>query len=236
MLIKSATLFPFDDAIIDICNEKTKFSMQKIENIILDYGNVIFMINFVRSQEAFTQLGIANADEVFAHHGQIALFDEFDKGNVSPAEFRDGIRKLTNNFKLTDDDIDEAWNALLIGVPDGKHELLLALKENYRTFLLSNNNAIHYAYCMQHIQDKYGVADNSVFFEKTYYSHLVGMRKPDAEIFQLVLNEMNLVPDRTLFVDDSPQHLEAASALGIHTALCSAKNPLEKIVKDWNLL
>ncbi|MFD2554572.1 HAD family hydrolase [Sphingobacterium tabacisoli] len=210
--------------------------MQKIENIILDYGNVIFMIDFAKSQDAFTQLGISNASEIFAHHGQIALFDDFDKGIVSPADFRDGIRKLTGNFELTDSEIDTAWNALLIGVPTGKHTLLLELKAKFRTFLLSNNNAIHYAYCMQHIRDTYGVKDNTVFFEQTYYSHLMGMRKPDQEIFKVVLEENGLTPEHTLFVDDSPQHLETASALGIHTALCTKENPLEKIIKDWKLL
>ncbi len=210
--------------------------MQKIENIILDYGNVIFMIDFKKSQEAFTQLGISKAGEIFAHHGQIALFDDFDKGLASPNDFRDGIRKLTGNFDLTDTAIDTAWNALLIGVPPGKHDLLMELHNKFRTFLLSNNNAIHYAYCMQHIQDSYGVADNTVFFEKTYYSHLMGMRKPDSEIFEVVLKENGLIPEHTLFVDDSPQHLETAASLGIHTALCTKDNPLEKIIKDWKLL
>lgn len=210
--------------------------MQKIKNIILDYGNVIFMIDFAKSQEAFTQLGIAGSGEIFAHHGQIALFDNFDKGEISSAEFREGIRTLTHNFNLSDAEIDQAWNALLIGVPQGKHELLIKMKDKYRTFLLSNNNAIHYRYCMQHIQDVYGVSDNAVFFEKTYYSHLMGMRKPDLEIFTKVLEEGGLIPEETLFVDDSPQHLKAAAVLGIRTALCSESNPLERIVEDWKLL
>ncbi|WP_159635698.1 HAD family hydrolase [Sphingobacterium composti Ten et al. 2007 non Yoo et al. 2007] len=210
--------------------------MQKIENIILDYGNVIFMIDFEKSQHAFTQLGISNVAEIFAHSGQIELFDDFDKGNISAAEFRDGIRHLTKNNTLTDGEIDMAWNALLIGVPEGKHELLLKLKNKYRTFLLSNNNEIHYAYCMKHIQDKYGIEDNSFFFDFAYYSHMMGMRKPNADIFEYVLKDQNLDPKKTLFIDDSPQHLRTATALGLHTALCTTEEPLEVIVSKWNLL
>ena len=138
--------------------------MEKIKNIVLDYGNVIFMIDFVNLKDAFTQLGIGNVDAVFAHHGQSALFDNFDKGKIDSAQFRDGIRELAQNSALADDEIDAAWNSLLIGVPQGNHEILLQLKDRYRTFLLSNNNAIHYAYCMNDIQQKYGVADNEVFF------------------------------------------------------------------------
>ena len=210
--------------------------MQKIENIILDYGNVIFMIDFLKSQQAFTQLGIKNVDEIFAHTGQIELFDDFDKGIITPDQFRDGIRKLTKNPALTNQEIDEAWNALLLGVPEGKHELLLKLKSKYRTFLLSNNNAIHYDCCMRHIQKKYGVPDNSMFFEKTYYSHLLGMRKPNADIFQHVLQEQNLDPGKTLFIDDSPQHLRTAANLGMITALCTADEPLDFILANWGLL
>lgn len=210
--------------------------MQKIENIILDYGNVIFMIDFDKSQHAFTQLGISNVDEIFAHSGQIKLFDDFDKGHISPAEFRDGIRDLTQNNTLTDQQIDHAWNALLIGVPEGKHEILMQLKSKYRTFLLSNNNAIHYTYCMQHLQDQYGLGDNSVFFEHAYYSHTMGMRKPNADIFEFVLQEQGLNPATTLFIDDSPQHLRTAEALGMHTALCTKEEPLEVLVKKWELL
>ena len=210
--------------------------MKKIKNIILDYGNVIFMIDFMKSQQAFTQLGVSNVDEVFAHHGQHKIFDDFDRGLITPAEFRQAIRQLTGNNSLSDEQIDDAWNALLIGVPAGKHELLLALKERYRTFLLSNNNAIHYARCMQHIQEVYGVSDNAVFFEQTYYSHLMGKRKPNADIFEQVIAEQGLVPAETLFVDDSPQHLRTAESLGFQVALCTEAHPLAAIVKEWELL
>ena len=210
--------------------------MRKIKNILIDYGNVIFMIDFAKSQQAFTQLGISNTAEIFAHSGQIKLFDDFDKGTITPAQFRDGLRELTGNFALKDDEIDKAWNALLIGVPSGKHELLLQLKEHYRTFLLSNNNAIHYAYCMDSIKEQYGLEDNSILFEHTYYSHLMGMRKPNADIFERVLHEQGLLPQETLFIDDSPQHLETAAQLGMHIALCTVDNPIEAIVNDWKLL
>ncbi|MFD2742352.1 MULTISPECIES: HAD family hydrolase [Sphingobacterium] len=209
--------------------------MQNIKNIILDYGNVIFSIDFILAQQAFSQLGVQNVEEVFAHKQQNEIFDQFDKGLISPAQFRDGIRTLANAPHLSDEDIDQAWNALLIGVPAGKHELLQQLNSKYRLFLLSNNNEIHYAYCMQHIQDVYGVESNAVFFEKTYYSHQMGMRKPDREIFDYVLNDAKITAEETLFIDDSPQHLATAKLLGIRTALCSAEEPLEKIVADWQL-
>ncbi|MBE8720395.1 HAD family hydrolase [Sphingobacterium pedocola] len=210
--------------------------MQKIKNIILDYGNVIFMIDFARLREAFISLGIKNVDDFFGHRGQDSLFDAFDKGEIGVHEFRKGIRDKAGKPELTDQQIDNAWNSLLIGVPKGTHELLLALKTKYRTFLLSNNNELHYTWCMNHLMTTYGVLDNSLFFEKTYYSHLMGKRKPNPDIFEAVLEENDLIPTETLFIDDSPQHLETAQICGMQTALCTKDESLAYWLEHYKLL
>lgn len=210
--------------------------MQNIRNIIFDYGNVIFAIDFSLAQQAFTDLGVQDVASLYGHRGQDRLFDDFDRGTISSAQFREGIRKLAQKPELTDDQIDGAWNALLIGVPQGNHELLIQCRERYRTFLLSNNNEIHYAWILDHLQREHGLAGNDDFFEKSYYSHLIGMRKPSPEIFELVLAENGLDPAETLFIDDSPQHLEVASGLGIQTALLSSPADLGDLLKSRGLI
>lgn len=204
--------------------------MQNIKNIIFDYGNVIFEIDFRLAQQAFTELGVADVRSLYGHKGQDRLFDDFDKGIISPAEFRDGIRRLARKPLLTDEQIDGAWNALLIGVPHGNHDILLKAKDRYRTFLLSNNNEIHYNWILNYLQDTHGLSDNSGFFEKAYYSHFMGMRKPDAEIFQYVIEQENLNPAETLFIDDSPQHIATAQTLGIQTRLVQSAYELATIL------
>lgn len=210
--------------------------MQNIENIIFDYGNVIFDIDFSRLHRAFTFLGIKNVDQVFAHAGQNKIFDAFDKGEITASSFRDHIRQFANDPALTDEQIDLAWNALLIGVPSGNHQLLQQVKQQYRLFLLSNNNEIHYQWIMDYLNREYQLADNSSFFEKDYYSHLLGMRKPDAEIFERVLNNHGLKPKETLFIDDSPQHLETARQLGLKTILASHATALGDLLKSHSLI
>lgn len=204
---------------------ETSLSLKNIKNIIFDYGNVIFTIDFEKSQLAFAELGVKDVESIFAHSGQNALFDQLDKGMITAAEFRQGIREISGMIDLTDVEIDKAWNALLIGVPKGNHEVLLRLKNKYRTFLLSNNNEIHYASIVEYLKKEYHVNDNSIFFEKDYYSHLMGMRKPNKDIFEYVLEEHGLLAEETVFIDDSPQHLETAKALGMHTILFN--NPEE---------
>lgn len=209
--------------------------MNKIKNIIFDYGNVIFELDFERLKVEFSDLGIKEVATIFAHSGQSLLFDQFDKGKIDGAGFREGVRSLAKMENLTDEAINRAWNSLLIGVPKGNHELLLRLKTKYRTFLLSNNNEIHYSSILTHLKNDYDLESNSIFFEKDYYSHLMGMRKPNRDIFEQVIDEQGLVPEETLFIDDSPQHLETASQLGLKTVLFDKPKELKELIVKLGL-
>jgi FMN phosphatase YigB (HAD superfamily) len=208
-----------------------------IKNIIFDYGNVIFEIDFKRTQEALANLGIANIDDFFAHKGHNQLFDDFEIAGISSKEFRDGVRLAANNPNLSDEVIDEAWNSLLIGVSGANHDVLLAIKDKYRTFLLSNNNQIHYDWIVNHIQNRYGIDNYDLFFEKAYFSHQMKLRKPNVNIFEQVIKENKLNPAETLFIDDSPQHLEGAKKAGLNTLLMDVHpENLEEFLKKNGLL
>ncbi len=210
--------------------------MNNIKNIIFDYGNVIFMIDFTRTQHSFTELGIKNVERFFAHTGHDPVFDDYEQGNISSSEFRDGIRRITESSDLTDDQIDHAWNTLLVGVPPANHDILLEAKKKYRTFLLSNTNEIHYKWIMNYLKAEFNLDSNTVFFEKDYYSHLMKMRKPNADIFEFVLAEHNLNHSETLFIDDSPQHVKAAESIGINTHLLTSEETLEEFMYGSGLL
>ncbi|EOR94475.1 Haloacid dehalogenase-like hydrolase [Arcticibacter svalbardensis MN12-7] len=210
--------------------------MQNIKNIIFDYGNVIFLIDFLKTQNSFTELGIQNVETFFAHTGHNPIFDQFEQGDIAAPEFRDGIRKITGQPELSDEQIDKAWTSLLIGVPPINHELLLKAKSQYRIFLLSNINEIHLDFIEKYLKREFNIDSNDQFFEKVYYSHLVGIRKPRPEIFELVIKENNLKVEETLFIDDSPQHLKTAQALGLQTHLITNEESLEKFLYSSGLL
>jgi FMN phosphatase YigB (HAD superfamily) len=207
-----------------------------IKAIIFDYGNVIFSIDFLRTQNAFKELGIENVETFFSHKGHAALFDEFEKGNISAAEWRDGIRKQANKPNLSDQQIDDAWNSLLIGVADGNHDLLLKISKQYPTFLLSNTNEVHYKWIMEYLKKEFNLENNASLFTKDYYSHLMGMRKPNKDIFQYVLDTHGLKAEETLFIDDSPQHLKTAKEMGLQTYLMTAPDNLQLYFKNNGLL
>ncbi|RZL38839.1 MAG: HAD family phosphatase [Pedobacter sp.] len=211
--------------------------MEKFKNIIFDYGNVIFEINFKRTQNALFQLGIPNPEEFFAHKAHNNLFNNFEMAGISEDEFRAGIRTAANNPDLTDEQIDEAWNSLLIGVSANNHDVLLAVKEKYRTFLLSNNNEIHYKWIINYIKKEFGIDNYDSFFEKAYFSQIMKLRKPNVNIFEQVIKENNLNPAETLFIDDSPQHIAGAKQAGLNALLMDVHpEKLEDFLKQHGIL
>jgi putative hydrolase of the HAD superfamily len=211
--------------------------MQPIKNIIFDYGNVIFEIDFKITQNAFAQLGITDIENFFAHKGHNHLFDDFETGAISPEEFRAGIRKAANKPELTDEEIDKAWNSLLIGTMQENHDLLLKVKDKYRTFLLSNNNEIHYNWIIDYLKTTFKINNYDNYFEKAYFSQHMKLRKPNTNIFEQVLKDNHLDPAETLFIDDSPQHIEGAKKVGLNTLLMTEKPAqLEHFLKSNGII
>lgn len=210
--------------------------MDHIKNIIFDYGNVIFSIDFLIAQKAWTDLGIKNVEQFFGHRQQDEIFSMFERGDTPAAEFRNRIREKAGKPELTDEQIDNAWNSMLLGIAEGNHDLLLKVKQKYRTFLLSNINEIHYDFIMDHLKQKYDFDGNDHLFEKVYYSHLMGKRKPNADIFEQVLAENGLDPKETLFIDDSPQHLATAEQLGIQVYLMKAPDTIQAFFEREKLI
>lgn len=186
------------------------------KNIIFDLGGVILNIDYDLTAKAFEQLGLPNFQHLFSKASQEMTFDLYEKGLISSDDFRDA---LNNSLKtpVRTETIDAAWNAMLLDLPSSRLELLKKMKGSHRTFLLSNTNEIHIHWFFNSLKHHFGIRDLSDYFEKVYLSYEIGLRKPDAAIFRHVLNENQLKPSETLFIDDSPQHIESAKKLGIHT-------------------
>lgn len=188
----------------------------KIDAIIFDLGAVILNIDYNLAVKHFSVLGLNNFDELFAKARQSELFNNFEKGLISPAQFRDELRHV-GQIQLSDTAIDTAWNSMLGDLPLARIELLKKLKKYYRLFLLSNTNQIHIDAFTKYFDKLLGTNEFESIFERVYYSSAIQLRKPDAEIFKLVVSQNNLNPDATLFIDDSPQHIQGASSMGLRS-------------------
>ena len=190
--------------------------MEGIKNIIFDLGGVILNIDYTLPIKAFKSLGVTDFDEMYSKKQQLDFFDQLETGQIATNEFVQEIQKHCKT-PLHESDIINAWNSIILDFPLRRLQILQQLQLHFNTFLLSNTNEIHEKAFNQVLQQTCGYPTLAVFFDKTYLSHRIGIRKPDKAAFELILNDNQLKPDETLFIDDSIQHIEAAAALGLKT-------------------
>ena len=187
-----------------------------LPHLQFDFAGVIIDIDYERTPAAFRHLSRAGSIVEFNQARQATLFDEFETGQLSPNEFRVGLR-ATYDLDATDAEIDAAWHAMLLDVPAERLALIEELRrQGHQTALLSNTNALHIAEINQRLATRYGfrhgIAD---VLDRVFYSQEVGLRKPGEEIFRHALREMNWRAEDVLFIEDSPQHIATARRLGL---------------------
>jgi putative hydrolase of the HAD superfamily len=193
-----------------------KAIVPNIKSIIFDLGGVLLNLDYNLTVKAFETIGITDSEQLFSKKSQTTFFDDFETGKISAIEFRTEIRQIISQ-SISDEQIDNAWNAMLLDFPTERFDFLKKISKSHRIFLLSNTNEIHMSWFKNYINQLFG--ENVFFhlFEVAYLSNEMGMRKPHKEIFDFVVTQNNLNPINTLFIDDSPQHLVGAKKAGLHT-------------------
>ena len=203
--------------------------MKNIKSIIFDLGGVLLNISYQNTIDEFEKLGVDNSSAFYSKKSQTNIFNLLETGEISENEL---IREIQSSCKsATRKQIIFAWNSMLLDLPKNRTNLLENLKEKYQLFLLSNTNAIH----IKELKIRLGEVKYSKFynlFNKVYYSHEIGVRKPHSEAFRLVLNENNLEEKEVLFIDDSPQHIEGANKLEIQTHHLSDTEEITTLFPD----
>jgi len=188
--------------------------MKKCKAIIFDLGAVILNINYQNTIDEFTKLGVKNAATFYSKKVQTDLFNQIETGMISSNQFLKALQKKTNNANIIQ--VEQAWNAMLLDLPEERLQLIKKLKDNHNIYLLSNTNAIHINAFKEQLGDKKWLAFCELF-DKMYLSHELGLRKPDVKIFEYILKEQKLKAEEVFFIDDSPQHIAGAKKLGIHS-------------------
>ena len=202
----------------------------EIKNIIFDLGGVIYDIRYENIADRFRSYGLQDFEKYYTQLSQTPTIDLFEEGRITPAEFRDYIRGISP-IPLTDSQIDDAWNAILIEIPKLRWQLLGALRIKYNTFLFSNTNQINYDRFMAEAEQQYGFNPFEVSFRKAYFSQLMHTRKPKPDGFQMIIDENGLNPAETIFIDDNPTNVQTAKQLGMHTYIMPKNKKLEELFR-----
>ncbi len=201
--------------------------MNKYDAIVFDFGNIFLDLDFEATFNKFQELlGIPflrdNIPEELKHP-----LRQHERGKLSTDDLIASFQKV--NGDITKESFIDAWNLMLLGIPKNRIEYIMHLQKDYKIYLLSNINEIHEAWIDDYLLETYGIRDfKREFFDGFYYSHYVGMRKPDKEIYKFVgtdLKEKGV--ENFIFIDDLSENIEAAKACGWNGAV---HNPQYDIV------
>ena len=208
--------------------------MPDINNIIFDFGGVIINIDESKIAEELLARGSRNVDEQHKYRIENDIYNKFETGMISDQVFREEIKKICD-IELSDNDVDDIWNTLILDFPPHRFNLLQEIRNNYRTFLLSNTNLIHWYHYQNEFRNRYGLMGLSELFEMDFYSYMMGVRKPNPEIFMMVLQDSQLVPKETLFIDDNLENCQTARQLGMYAYNIKRDEDITTLFKDGKL-
>jgi glucose-1-phosphatase len=196
-----------------------------IDTVLFDLGGLIEHVDPNLVVNAFKQLGMKNPQYFFTLSGQSTICNELEIGNISKQAFIEHIRSYCRPG-TTHEAVINAWNANLLGIPLHALGTIQTLKNRgFSLYILSNTNAIHAEKIIEQCYRQYRLNFHSLF-DKVYFSHEIGHRKPNEAFFQHVLDDAKLEPHQCLFIDDLAKNLEPARQLGIHVAEHETNQPI----------
>lgn len=200
--------------------------MKPIKNIIFDFGGVLFNIDYKITERALSQL----MQQPFSFKGVPGLsrtLNQYETGKINTETFIWKIQKKCSE-EVQGRDVMTAWNSMLLSIPKVRLEFLVKLRENYKVYLLSNINEMHADFADRYINKNHGIKDwQDRCFDKIYYSHIIHKRKPNKSVYNYVIEDSQIKPDESLFIDDLAQNVNAAKVAGLHSVQHS---PADEII------
>ncbi len=209
-----------------------------IRNIIFDFGNVLFDLDLAAFERDMRNLWGENFASAKENLLRERVFELYETGGLSTAEFVGKLCRASDPV-LTPQQVSGAWNAIFIGMPQHRFDLLLRLRQRYKVFLLSNINGLHENWIADYMlrgTDNCRGDYESRYFDGVYFSHLIRLRKPMLEAFEYVLADAELVAKETVFFDDLPENVEAARQVGIQGIWHEPGTEIEERLVEMQLL
>ena len=185
-----------------------KKSPHKIKAVLFDLGKVLIHFNF---EPAFRRLSKHCAhspkeiEDFFIQSGVEVLYDG---GRLSSRAFYVAVKKALD-LRLSFLGFKNTWNHIFTPVP-GMEKLVKQLRKRHRLVLISNTNAMHFAYARK----RYSVLKN---FHRCVVSYKEKVRKPDERIYRLAAKACGARPNEIFYIDDRADLTQAAAELGFHT-------------------
>lgn len=144
----------------------------------------------------------------------------YESGKTSETEFADGVLAAFKS-SLSPKTFLESFAAWPLGFYPGITDLLRTLRPEFTLGYLSNSNPIHYA----RFQKEW---DLNGYFDYPFASHLVGRAKPEAAVFEYVVQATRCNAGEIFFLDDNRINVEAARQVGMRAEIARGPGELRQ--------
>ena len=188
--------------------------LKDTETIIFDLGEVIIDLDSKRVIDQFQKQSDKSAEDIIRLISKSQDLIDYEVGKMTDAEFCQVVNELLS-IELSQASFEAIWNSFLGIIKLDKLHLMLALKEKFNVLILSNTNAIHQSAFDRRVGEHIPSKTMADMVHTAYYSHELGLRKPDPHIYQKVIDLQNLNPTKTIFFDDRLENITAAQDSGI---------------------
>jgi putative hydrolase of the HAD superfamily len=189
--------------------------MRGIKNIVFDLGGVLIDLDFPRALKAFEQAGLTDIAQNVQAFSREGIFMDLELGNITPEDFFQSICERSTQ-PISIHQATDYWNLILKDIPQDKLKIIRELRKRYHVYLLSNTNQPHWEYICKKCFEKDGFTIHD-YFEKLFLSYEMHLAKPDKQIFFQMLQDGQMKPEETLFIDDSEANCNSAKETGIRT-------------------
>jgi glucose-1-phosphatase len=202
--------------------------MAAVKNIILDLGGVLLNIDYKKTEKAFADLGFLQFNQMYTQYNADKVFSRLETGHISNSEFYEYMISLVP-APISSKQVRDAWCAMLLDFREKTIDVLETLGKQYPLYLLSNTNAIHLDAFEEIFSRQTSRKSLDELFITAYYSHKLGLRKPNEDIFEFVLKDARLAAGETLFIDDSYNNINTAKNMGFLTHLLLPGETIEDL-------
>lgn len=189
-------------------------SRMTYQAIVFDFGNVLLDLDIEKSFGNFSELlGFKLSMDNFPKD-LLTAFRNLETGKINVEEWIWAFQQIKSEIQPRQ--VLDAWNSLLIGLPAHRIPFLVELRKKYKIFLLSNINQVHEDWIDRYLKKEYEIEDfKKDYFDGYFYSHHIGMRKPNADIYSHVKQSLhNQGISEFFFIDDMKKNVEGAAENG----------------------
>lgn len=206
------------------------------KTVIFDFGNILINLDFPKCFAAFKEVLNADFSQGLPEKTKQSMF-RYEKGELNTEAFLWHLQQFKPEAEIRK--VIGAWNAILGELPQSRFDMVEQLRESYNIAMLSNINDMHEQVIHRRVEKEMGIADfHSQYFDKVFYSHHIGYRKPDPACYDYVQKELGIERSEDIFfIDDMEQNITAARAAGwrgiVHNPQEDILNNIEEYLKGF---